>query len=53
MKLLSDAIVPDIVAPSTDLWILIGIVAGVMAVTAAAVVLIVVLVKRKKRKNRS
>lgn len=44
-----DAIVPEVTAPSPDLWVLFGVIG---AVVAAAVVLIVVLVKRKKKNTR-
>ena len=51
MRILSDAIVPDVAAPSSTIWIALGIVAAVFAVLAGAAVLIVLLVKRRKRKR--
>ena len=45
-NILPDEIVMDVPAPSTDLWWIVGVVAGVAAIAA---ILIVVLVKRKKK----
>ena len=49
-QLLTDAIVPEVIPPTPDFWLLLGIIAGVLAIAA---VLIVVLVKRKKKKNQN
>ena len=48
MKLLSDAALPSVVVTPPDPWILVAVIAAVLAVSA---VLIVVLVTRKKNRK--
>ena len=49
LKLLTDEIVMDVPEPSPNLWWIVGIVAGVVALAA---VLIVVLLKRRQSSSK-
>ena len=51
MKLLFDAIAPDVAASSSILWIVLGVVAAVLAVLGGTAVLIVALVRRSRKKR--
>ena len=51
MKLLSDAIAPDVAAPSTTLWIILGVAVAILAVLGGTAVLIVALVRRSRKKR--
>ena len=50
MMPLFDAIVPEVAAPSSILWIVLGVVAAVLAVLGGTAVLIVALIRRKRKK---